>query len=158
MSIPDGADCPRYLELIISLPDYWRLDQESFSDEKWYWPVRLIKGLARLPSKYNTWLAWGHTVPNGNPAVPYADNTKLCGAAIVLGPSTPDIFRKLKINERKEISFLSVMPLYEEEMNLKLRLGIEELLKRFDDASINDVVDPVRRNVAKKRFGSWFSK
>ena len=36
-------------ELAIALPADWKLDQESMKNEKWYWPIRLLKVLARLP-------------------------------------------------------------------------------------------------------------
>ena len=32
-------------ELAIALPADWKLDQESMKDEKWYWPIRLLKVL-----------------------------------------------------------------------------------------------------------------
>lgn len=137
---------------MITLPGDWRLDQESFKDEVWYWPVRLLKGLARLPHKYDTWLGFGHTVPNGDPAEPYAANTKLCGALIVPSITVPDEFHQLRIHEHKEITFFAVVPLYAEEMTLKLREGSEKLLDKFTQMDINDIVDPSRRNVAKKRF------
>src|SRR5262245_23182027 len=38
MTIPAGTDVPRFMELMITLPGNWRLDQESFKDEAWYWP------------------------------------------------------------------------------------------------------------------------
>jgi hypothetical protein len=153
MTIPGGVEAPVYVELLMTLPGDWRLDQNSFQDEVWYWPVRLLKGLARLPHKYNTWLGFGHTVPNGDPAEPYASSTRLCGAIILPSVTVPDDFHRLRINERKEITFFSVVPLYDEEMNLKLRAGSDELLDRFDRLDISDIVDPLRRNVAKKRFG-----
>ncbi len=115
--------------------------------------VKPTQQFARLPHKHNTWLGWGHTVPNGDPAEAYASNTKLCGAIILLSPSVPDGFYKLHIDENKEIVFLSVVPLYEEEMNLKLRLGSDELLNRLAKVGVNDIIDPARRNAAKKRFG-----
>ena len=31
-------------------------------DEKWYWPIRLLKSLARLPIASDTWLGFGHTL------------------------------------------------------------------------------------------------
>ena len=45
-------------ELAIALPADWKLDQESMKDEKWYWPIRLLKSLARLPIASDSWL--GH--------------------------------------------------------------------------------------------------
>ncbi len=153
MTIPDGSAAPRYVELLITLPRDWKLDQTSLNDENWYWPVGLIKSLARLPHKHNTWLGWGHTVPNGNPAERYAPSTAMCGTIVLPPVTVPDEFRRLKINEEKEITFYSAVPLYEEEMQFKLNKGTDELLDRFDQAGINDLVDPKRRNVAKKRFG-----
>src|SRR5690606_33353617 len=64
MSVPEDAGCPGFAELMVTLPAGWKLDQASFQDENWYWPVRLLKSLARLPHKHATWLGFGHTVPN----------------------------------------------------------------------------------------------
>ena len=54
-------------ELAIALPRDWKLDQESMKDERWYWPIRLLKVLARLPIASNTWLGFGHTMDNEQP-------------------------------------------------------------------------------------------
>ena len=43
-------------EMLIALPSDWKLDEESLQDEKWYWPIRLLKTLARLPISNDTWL------------------------------------------------------------------------------------------------------
>lgn len=37
-------------ELLIALPPDWKLDHDSLQKEAWYWPVRLLKALARLPA------------------------------------------------------------------------------------------------------------
>lgn len=153
MTIPEGVEAPRFTELLVTLPEDWRLDRDSFKEETWYWPVRLLKGLARLPHKYSTWLGFGHTVPNGDPPEPYAPSTQLCGAIILPSVTVPEEFHKLRIDERKEITFFAVVPLYGEEMNLKLRSGSGKLLDKFDSMKVTDIVDPLRRNVARKRFG-----
>lgn len=147
MAVPAGCEAPMYAELMITLPGYWRLDMAGFEDECWYWPVRLLKMLARLPHKYNTWLGWGHTIPNGDPPEPYADNTGLC-CAILLQPLTaPRGFGTLRINEKKTITFYSVVPLYESEMNLKLSGGTEALLELLDLCGVTETVDIQRVNV-----------
>jgi hypothetical protein len=51
LPMPGDNDVPRYLELVATLPGDWRLDRASFEDERWYWPVRLLKQLARFPHK-----------------------------------------------------------------------------------------------------------
>lgn len=149
MSTPQRVGAPQYMELLATLPPAWHLDQESLQDERWYWPIRLLKVLARLPHKYQTWLGFGHTVPNGDPCQPYAPNTKLCGAIILPSITVPARFHRLRIDASKEISFFCVVPLYEEEMNLKLRLGSEALLKRLEKAKVNDLIEPARPNAAR---------
>ena len=74
-------------ELAIALPADWKLDQESMKDEKWYWPIRLLKSLARLPINCDSWLGHGHTVENREP---FADNTKLCTAILISPQGTED--------------------------------------------------------------------
>lgn len=153
MTVPEQSSAPRYAEVMMTLPAGWKLDSESFKNEEWYWPVRLLKSLARLPHKYATWLGVGHTMPNGDPAEPYASNTKLCGAIIVPPLTAPDAFDTLAINEDKVISFYSVIPIYQAEMDLKLRKGSDELFRRFSAKGISDFVDINRPDVARKRFG-----
>ena len=153
MSVPDDSGVPRHLELVMTLPGDWRFDMESFQDERWYWPVRLMKTLARLPHKHATWLGWGHTMPNGDPPEAFADNTRLCGAILLSPVVSPEAFQTLRIDDNKEIHFLAVVPLYMEEMNLKLRSGAEALCERFAKHRLNDIVDLARTNVARKRFG-----
>ncbi|WP_447782900.1 suppressor of fused domain protein [Stenotrophomonas riyadhensis] len=155
MTVPDevDTDVPRYMELMVTLPADWPISQDAFEDERNYWPVRLLKGLARLPHEYDTWLGFGHTIPNGHPSEPYAPGVGFDGA-IVLPPVTPpEDFAELALEDGKVISFMTIIPLYPEEMDLKLKKGAEALLDRFDAKNIQDVIEPGRVNVARKRFG-----
>ena len=153
MTTPPEVAVPRYIELMMTLPADWKLDQSALEDENWYWPIGFLKYFARLPHKYQTWLGWGHTIPNGDPAETYAPNTKLCGSIILPSVTVPDKFHTLRIDDDKEITFYAVVPLFDEEMNLKLRLGSDELLDRLGKKGITDVISLNRTNVAKKRFG-----
>ncbi|MGZ3159870.1 MAG: suppressor of fused domain protein, partial [Burkholderiaceae bacterium] len=153
MTVPAGSGAPEYVELMLTLPADWKLDQKSFEDENWFWPVSQLKYLARFPHKFQTWLGWGHTVPNGDPAEPYSPTTKLCGAIVLPSVTVPDAFHTLRIDDKKEITFYAVVPLFKDEMNLKLRSGTDELLKRFGKKGISDIFSPTRSNVAKKWFG-----
>jgi hypothetical protein len=152
MAVPQGTNSPRYLELMMSLPRSWRFDSPSQEDPRWSWPVRQLKILARMPHINKTWLGWGHTVPNDEPPTPLAPNTKLSGAIIVPSLLVPEDFFELKIVAHT-ITFFGVVPLYKEEMQLKVDQGADALFGKLIDAGIKDLVDPSRRNVAKKRFG-----
>jgi len=64
-------------ELVIALPKDWEIQSK---DEEWYWPIRLLKDLARLPVQMDTWLGWGHVVDNPQP---YADNVQFVSSPLV---------------------------------------------------------------------------
>jgi hypothetical protein len=153
MKVPEGAEEFSYAELLICLPPDWKLQQEDFKDENNYWPVRLIKGLARMPHEYDTWLSFAHTIPNGDPAEPYASNTEFCCAMLAPPTRAPEEFWNFQVTPEITIHFLAVLPLYAEETELKLKKGADEIFERFDQNQISELVDLRRKNVAKKRFG-----
>lgn len=150
MTLPDDCDSPRYAELCVLLPEDWKLTQKAFEKERWYWPVRGLKQLARLPHDYDTFLDHGHTVPNGDPPEPFADDTDFCCWLVAKPVMFDKGFRRLKLG-RKTIAFYVLLPLYEEEVRLKLDRGTGELLDRFDEEDIDDVIDVGRPNVGTKR-------
>ena len=54
MDIPEDLEPQKYgrAELLICLPPDWRVGE---SDEEWFWPITLLKNLARLPINCETW-------------------------------------------------------------------------------------------------------
>ncbi|WP_313148068.1 suppressor of fused domain protein [Stenotrophomonas sp.] len=153
MTLPDGAPGSAYMELMVALPADWPISDDAFEDERNYWPVRLLKTLARLPHEYDTWLGFGHTIPNGHPAEPYAPGVGFDGAIVLPPVTAPEDFGTLQLDDARTIEFMSIVPLYPEEMDLKLKKDAEALLDRFDAKNIQDVIVPGRVNVARKRFG-----
>ena len=140
---------------MITLPPHWRLDSDALNDDAWYWPVRLIKTLARLPHAHDTWLGRGHTVPNGDPAQPYAPNVPFTGAIVLPSITAPRAFDTLAIDAAKRITFYAVWPLLPGEMDYKLQHGGNALVDRFEKHRVTDAVDLVRKDASRKRFGFW---
>ena len=128
-------------ELAIALPADWKLDQESMKDEKWYWPIRLLKSLARLPINCDSWLGHGHTVKNREP---FADNTKLCTATLIGPQGTEDGSEVCTLPGGEEVNFYQVIPLYEDELDYKLEHDVDALLNKM--RGISFVVNPTRQN------------
>ena len=128
-------------ELAIALPADWKLDQESMKDEKWYWPIRLLKSLARLPIASDTWLGFGHTMDNKEN---FAENTKLC-AAILTGPqSTEEGGEVCTLPGGEEVNFYQVISLYRDELEYKLAHDADALLGKMNGISF--VVEPDRQD------------
>ena len=145
MTVPDGFDMSPFAELTMALPATWPLKYEMFKDERVYWPIRLLKLLGRLPHDYSTYLWYGHTIPHGNPPTPFADGTKLCCALVVPPLMVPNGFSKFQVSGGREVNILGVIPIYEDEMRMKLEKGTDALYDMFAKApAMSDVVDPKR--------------
>ena len=129
-------------ELAIALPPDWKLDEESLKNERWYWPIGLLKVLARLPISNDTWLGFGHTMDKQSP---FAEDTKLC-AAILVGPQ--DVVwnggEVCTLPSSEEVNFYQVIPLYHNEMEYKMEHDADALLEKM--AGISFVVNPTRQN------------
>jgi hypothetical protein len=147
MAVPDEYaqdGIARHAELMITLPPDWRVDMESFQEERWYWPLRLLKRLARFAHQHQTYLADGHTIDNGEP---YYAGTAFCAALLARPPGVPRGFDRLRIDNEKEIAFYCVLPLYTEELAYKREHGADALLGRFRRHGLRAVVDNQRVNV-----------
>ena len=128
-------------ELAIALPPDWKLDKDSMQEERWYWPIGLLKVLARLPISNDTWLGFGHTMEKQSP---FAEDTELC-AAILTGPQDMDLDTCGEVcilPGGEEVNFYQVLPLYREEMEYKLEHDADALLERL--AAVSFVVCPDR--------------
>lgn len=130
-------------ELLICLPSDWNLESE---EEKWYWPVRLLKILARLPLKEDTWLGWGHTIDNGEN---FDESTELCGS-ILLSPANFGAQNFIcPLPDGTEVNFYQIIPLYREEMDFKMEHGADALLEQLDSDIL--VLDPKRIRFSGKK-------
>ena len=156
MEAPAGKEQFAYTELLLRLPPDWPMDEAALSDEQFFWPIQCLKTLGRFPHVYRSWLGPGHTVPNGNPTLPYATNTKFnCALLLPAVRPTPE-FYKLPVNSEKTILFYEVILLYKEEMNYLLWHGHIPFLAKLEAAHLPEWLDVERPNICeKKSFWPW---
>jgi len=147
MNTPENARHLAYAELFLCLPADWKMSQEAWKQERYYWPVRALKFMARFPHKVNTWLSYGHTMPNGNPPKTFNSSTKLCSLILLNPMRIPKDFHQLKVDDAKTIHFFSLVPLYKEEMEEKLKNGAEVIEQRLMASGYSEVLKPNRKNV-----------
>jgi hypothetical protein len=150
MAVPVDSNEPRFAEIVTVLPRGWPLSQEAFADERNYWPLRLMKTLARLPNNANTWLSFGHTLANGESEEtvrPYAPGTALCAVATLPPFPLGEEFWTLKLKSGAEIFFWAAVPLHMAELRFKFEHGIDPLLDLFDKNGVTDRIDPDRPSV-----------
>jgi hypothetical protein len=133
-----------HAELCIVLPESWPLSDEAFADERNYWPIRLLKRLARLPHDYATWLGLNHSVPNGDPPRPYAEGSTLSGTIVV----PPFLFGGdfFSVAGSPPLHVFQLVPLTASEMAYKLEAGSEALMERLEARfpEIYGPIDPAR--------------
>jgi len=143
MTIPDDIDSDEFIELIMLLPPEWNMNPENFDDENNWWPIRTLKKLSKHPHINKTWLGYGHTFSSDEQ---YSTNCKFCGVILVNSTSFSDEFMEI-ITPEKNVRLLSAIPLYKEEIEFKQKYGTNELMKKIDEFSIDEIVDINRPNV-----------
>jgi Suppressor of fused protein (SUFU) len=148
MTVPEGLEDYRYAELVLALPPDWPIlaFDSSFEDTRTFWPLYLLKDLARLPHFNDTFLGYAHSVENGDPPQRF-EGTEFCGS-LVAGPRlTPEEFDELTLPDGRTIHFYAVYPLHQDEMDFKLEHGCDALLDRFVEAGVTELVDASRPSV-----------
>ena len=152
MSTPPGREAWAYAELMLCLPQAWKMSETDFKQEQFYWPIRWLKILSRFPHEYKTWLSYGHTIPNGDPAKPFHSSVPFDCMMLSRPKTVSTEFWSLPIRPNKTIHFFSLMPLYHGETALKLAQGSEALEQLFEQHKISEIVDPKRRDVTRKEW------
>ena len=144
MPVPEGYEDLARAELLINLPADWRLDEEALKDEKWYWPIRFLKFMARAPLGGDVYHAWGSTMEFDDIAS-FDESTKLC-AAITLSPGVfGEPSYECKLPNGETVNFYQAIPLYKEELDYKVEHGVDKLLEKCPD-EILEVINPARLN------------
>jgi hypothetical protein len=151
MYAPQPMEFFRYSELLIKLPLDWPLPIENIKADEFFWPISELLHLMKYIHSNQQWFSDMHTFGNGNPPLPYAKNTGLCGFLFMFPLiSFPPEFCELKIDDLKSVVFLQLVPLYKEEMDLAVSKGSELLLEKIENKEIPEYVDIHRKNL----FGS----
>ncbi|MEM9796699.1 MAG: suppressor of fused domain protein [Pseudomonadota bacterium] len=156
MTLPDGLDPVEFgrAEMCIRLPKAWGqrisriMDDQKDGDEDAFWPISLLKGLARYPHAESTFLGAGHTVPMGGPL---AGDTPMDGVLIHSPIWLPDM-DPLRLPDGDELTFLTYTPLHPEEMAFKLEHGTDALYDCLDAAGVGPALDPHRPSAIRKKW------
>jgi hypothetical protein len=162
MNVPDDI-APKedyeHAELTIELPGDWFEPDErnmpsdaELRDPDKYWPIKLLKSLARVPHDSGSWLWMSHTVGSPHGSVePYASNTKLSSALLAPVSGWPEERQVLITSDSRRINFFLVYPLYADELALKMKKGIDALVDALDAVGLSFILDVDRPNSVKRK-------
>ncbi len=146
MNTPPELKDQNRAELCIYLPSDWKIND---SDEQWYWPLRWLKILARLPMNNDTWLGHYHTIPSGDVL---ADNTSLCGFILEEADFANGESSLCKLENDDIVNFYALIPLYEEEMSYKVDNNGETLMERLEELEDFSLVVDIHRESAVDEY------
>jgi len=127
----------KHAELTMLVPSNWG---DNYEDKKWQSVLNLLRFLAYFPHFNNTWLSAGHSVGELKKEIPNFDfdGVVLYCQGIV------------KTNLKTKINVYIVVPVYQEEMEYKLKYGHIELIKKLEKEDEKAIVLKLkRRNVMK---------
>ncbi len=139
MNTPKELENRDRAELCIYLPADWEINEEA---EEWYWPMRWLKIMARLPINHDTWLGHLHSVPTGEAL---ADNTELNGFILDAPDTISDGENICTLPNGEIVNFYAMVPLYETEMSFKVDNGGEETLERLEEICDDYLIVDVER-------------
>jgi len=142
--VSTGSEKYRCIELMFCLPDYWDLSVQ-------YWPKTWLEKIAHIPSKFNTWLGPGDTIPAGKPPTVLTDNFA-ADHFVISEPIILKDFLSSAGNKSPEVAVLSIIPIFQQELDFKLRNSGTALLMRLAEKRVTDEVDLYRKSVCRKRI------
>lgn len=148
MKVPEDIESSELAEVMILLPKEWNLNHESFSDERNYWPIRIMKELMMLPHPNKTWLGFGHTYGHEDD-VEFAEGIGFNSVMLAHSMELSADFTQIELEEDKVIEIYTLIPLYKEELEFKKKHSAYDLLERFDEFGIEEIVKVGRKNVCE---------
>lgn len=149
MPTPDQHKAFTHQELFFCLPNYW--EPEETENPSYNWPFEWIHKLSRHVVSNNTWYGPGHTFSNGNPATPLSPNMKM-EHLILLEPILLEEHLVPVTLPHKTIQFLSVCPIYDNELEYKLSKGFFKFLRKYRAKNNSEMLDDFRESALKSRF------
>lgn len=148
MAVPEDVEpeVARHAEFMLLLPFDWPVEA-GLGQSATAWPSRVLASIASFPAAFEAWLAPGHTLPNGDPPGPFVPDLDFCGVMIAPPMSLPPDARRWVRTDGTEVALHAVLPVFERELELKRSEGAGALLRRFDRAGVNELLDVTRKSV-----------
>lgn len=150
MNLPKGykkREDWKYAELYAFLPGDWNCGEAgkplSELEQKDAWFIPFMKFIARFPHEYNTWLGYGHTIPNGPDYAPLCEGTQMGGVVLSQGGNSMEC---VNTEDGTRVNLLMLIPAYQEEIEYKLKYGMEALNEVFHKHDMPLVIDMSRPN------------
>ena len=136
-------------ELYFCLPSYW--EWEETTNPIMNWPFHWIQRLTKHVVEKETWYGHGHTIPCGTYAKQISEtmqqNHFILSDPILLHQE----MSPMKEGE-KMVNFLSIIPIFQKELEYKVSRGTIKLFARFNNNGVSEKLDDFRGSVMKRKW------
>lgn len=149
MPVPQVLSEREYNELCFCLPSYWEWEDLENPAMNWIFPW--IQKLAKHVVTKETYFAHGHTIPSGKNTPPLSPTMKQNFLILADPILLENELKPIKLGS-KLVNFLTVIPIFEDEMDMKQEKGASKFLKRFIDKGATELLDDYRTSTIK---GKW---
>jgi hypothetical protein len=149
MSVPEKFEGKEYKELYFCLPNYWDIENQENDQMNWVFEI-LFKLQKHVKSK-ETWLGVGHTLPFTIPISPISKTMNQKYFFLNEAVFLKDKLFPLEI-ENKQIEFLSIIPIYEDEFDYKVGKGTYKFQKKLAQKNVTELLDDYRGTVLKNNW------
>jgi hypothetical protein len=140
-SPPPGFERAKYSELVLHLPPDWLMHEPELQKAENFWPIQVIKHVARFPHVFDTWLWWTQTVHNEEP---YHPSTPFAGAMLLQETPYDRDFLLMETDREESTVFHSLVLLHQAELDYYILHGYQALMDALTKQGLRHVVDPQR--------------
>lgn len=149
MCVPQGVSSPRVSEICLCLPENWALDPATITQAtpEVFWPIRMLKQVARYAHANDTWLAEGHTIGSVERPVPFDPAGRFIGVFLNGPAELPPGGDVVQVGPGRSIPLLSVIPILREELGFKLQSGTAGLKQKLAAHRVTELLDPNRASI-----------
>ena len=140
-------------ELYFLLPEYWIV--ADIEKEQFQWLFQTLRKLKKHVIEKKTWFADGHTMRANEEGKQLSDQMKqtylMLSDPVFLEKELAPMFV-----DSRDVSFLSVVPIFRNEFQHKQAFGTDKLISLFETYQVTERLDEYRTNLVKSRWRRIF--
>lgn len=149
MPVPEKLKGLEHTEIYFCLPSYW--EWEDTENPLFNWIFEWIDKLSKFVVESNSWFGHGHTMPCGKErkslSATMLQNHLLLAKPLLL----EDELTPIQV-DGKEINFLSIIPIFPDEMDYKQGKGTYKFLKKLTGHGVTEKLDDYRSTVLRSKW------
>lgn len=149
MPVPDKLVGREYNELYFCIPNYW--DVSDLNHPNTDWVFTWIKRLTSYVTDKKTWFGHGHTMPCGKEMSSLSETMKQNHFFLSDPVLLKDELAPIKL-ENRMIHFLSIIPIFPDEMDYKQGKGTFKFEQKLRQNGITEKLDDYRGSILKSKW------